>query len=447
MHHLKAIADFLLFLTCPLVLGLSLLLTIKTRFIQFRKLPYVLRQLFSFSRNKSKEGKATVKAHHALFTAMSTTLGISTIVSPVIAIRLGGPGAVLGFFLATILGAAVNFAEVTFALSYRKHHPKSGIAGGPMQYMQEELHPLLAKSYALCAFILLISWSAAQANQLANIFDSPFLPSFHVPSWITGLLLALFVIFLLVGGIKRIANFSAKLVPIMFCIYVGGALWIILCNLEKLPAIVHLIISSAFAPHSFASGVTVGGLAAAIRWGVFKGLQSNEAGVGTQTFPHSMSETENPFEQGILSMIATYSAGFICILSCLVTLMTETWLDSSLPLGINMVVASFTKYFSSAGAALVIISALFFAFGTILGNSFNGGQCFNYLSKNRFQKFYYFSVAFLIFWGCVADVTTVWSIVDYLLVPVIVPHIFCIAYLSYKQKDLLLETASVSVSV
>lgn len=432
MEFLKSFGDFFLFLTTPIVLGASLLLTFKTRFVQFRKIPQMFRLFF---RNHSgKEGAATVQARRALFTAMSTTIGISTIVSPVIAIRIGGPGAIIGFLIATILGAAVNFTEVTFALSYRKKHSKNGVAGGPMQYMQDEIHPFLAKWYALFTCIMLVGWSAAQANQLGEVLSIT-----HVPNWLTGVLLAVCTTALLLGGIKRVANFSAKLVPAMFLIYVIGALWIISANFSLLPSIFKMVIQSAFAPQSFATGITVGGIVSAFRWGVFKGLQSNEAGVGTQTIPHSMAETKEPIDQGVLSMVATYSAGFICILSSLVALVTQTWLDPTLSLGINMVAASFQSYFSTIGLIIVIISALLFAFGTILGNSYNGSQCFVYLTRHRFLFSYYILTAALIFAGTILDVALVWSIIDYLLVPVVIPNILSIVYLSYKQGNLLVD--------
>ncbi|MCH9626794.1 MAG: Amino-acid carrier protein AlsT [Chlamydiales bacterium] len=441
MEFFKAFGDFFLFLTTPIVLGASLLLTIKTRGVQFRKLPHMLRLFFGlmFGRQKKEEGAATIHAHKALFTAMSTTIGISTIVSPIIAIRIGGPGAILGFLVATLLGAAVNFTEVTFALSYRKHHPKRGVVGGPMQYMQDEIHPFLAKGYAFFTFIMLLGWSAAQANQLGEILSRPLIGTFYVPHWVTGVVLAVTISTILIGGIKRVANFSAKLVPAMFLIYVGGSLWIILLNLDMMPSIVHMVFKSAFAPQSFATGVTVGGIVSALRWGVFKGLQSSEAGVGTQTIPHSMAETEEAVDQGILAMIATYSAGFICVLSSLVALITQTWLDPTLSLGINMVAASFQSYFSTVGLLIVAASALLFAFGTILGNSYNGSQCFSYLTKQRGMRLYFGATAVLIFFGAILDVTVVWSLIDYLLAPVVVPHILSIVYLSYKQGDLLRE--------
>ncbi len=441
MALIHSIGDVFLFVTTLIVLGASLLLSIKTRFIQFRKIPYMLRQFFSliFKRHPEEEGPDTVRAHKALFTAMSTTIGISTIVSPFIAMRLGGPGAILGFLLATFLGAAVNFTEVTFAVSYRKTHPTKGIAGGPMQYLHDEIRPFLAKWYALFTFLLMLGWSAAQANQLGAILSSPQLGNINIPTWATGLFLAATIMLILLGGIKRIANFSAKLVPAMFFLYVGGALWIVCLNLDQLPAIAKLVFQSALAPQNFGSGVVVGGIVSAFRWGVFKGLHSNEAGVGTQTIPHSMAETEVPSEQGILSMIATYSAGFICILSSLVALMTETWINPELGLGIDMVAYSFQSYFSTAGLIIVALSAFLFAFGTILGNSYNGSQCYIYLTKSKYLTAYYIATGLLVFVGCIIDVAAIWSIVDFMLVPVLVPHILSIVYLSYKQGALLKE--------
>lgn len=447
MELLKLIGDYFLFFTTLIVLGASLYLSFKTRFIQFRKLPYMIRLFFTlvFKRHAEKEGPSTVRAHKALFTAMSTTIGISTIVSPFIAMRLGGPGAILGFLLATFLGAAVNFTEVTFALSYRKTHLGKGIAGGPMQYLHDELFPFLAKWYAFFTFILMMGWSAAQANQLGSILSSPLLGRVHIPAWATGVFLAIGITIILLGGIKRIANLSSKLVPLMFFLYVGGALWIILANVDKLPAIAQTVFISAFSPQAFGSGVVVGGIISALRWGVFKGLHSNEAGVGTQTIPHSLAETEGAVEQGILSMIATYSAGFICILSSLVALVTESWLNPDLSLGIGMVAYSFQSYFSTIGLVVVAVSAFLFAFGTILGNSFNGSQCYIYLTKNRYLTLYYLATGLLVFVGCVIDVAAIWSLVDFMLVPVLIPHILAIVYLSHKQADLLKQKEPVLV--
>lgn len=436
---LKAISNQLLFVSCIIILVASLILTFKTRFVQFRMLPQMCASLFQLlkRRKNQQEGQSTIQAHKALFTAMSTTIGISTIVSPVIAIKLGGPGAIFGFLIATIFGCAVNFTEVTFALHYRKKASNGTILGGPMQYLHDEIRPFLAKWYAFFCLLLMVAWSSAQANQLADILSSPLLGSFHVSNYLTGIFLAIFVTCILIGGIKRIANFSEKLVPIMFFLYVGAGLWIVGCNLDKIPEIIQMVMKSALSPQSFASGAAVGGLASALRWGLFKGLQSNEAGIGTQTIPHSMAETDSPQQQGILSMTATYSAGFICILSSLITLMTGSWLDENLKLGIGMVADSFQSYFSFVGIIIVVISAFLFAFGTILGNSFNGSQCFNYLTNNRFVNYYYILTALVIFIGTISEVTLVWTVIDFFLIPVVIPHIISIVIIAYKRSDLL----------
>ena len=430
------IGDFFLFLTAPVILLSSLILTVQTRGVQFRKAPAMVRMLIQMiftKRKKCAENAQLIGKHQALFTAMSTTIGISTIVSPVIAIRMGGPGAIFGFLLATILGAAVSFTEVTLALEHRKKR-KKGIAGGPMQYLEDGIHPFLAKWYALFTFLMLLGWSAAQANQLGEILASPLIAPFHIPQWLTGTLLGGMILFTLSGGIQRISNFSAKLVPLMFVIYVGAASWIIFLNLSIIPSLLANALQAAFHPQSFGVGFTVGGLVSALRWGVFKGLQSNECGIGTQTIPHSMAEIQNPEEQGILAMVATFSTGFICILSALVALVTESWLSQDLSLGINMVAYSFATYFSKIGIIIVAISSLLFALGTILGNSFNASQCFIYLSKGKFMPFFYGITACFILIGCIGNVQAVWSLIDYLIMPVALPHSLALIYLSYKQQ-------------
>ena len=429
--------DQLLFGSGILMLTVSLILTIKTRFVQFRKLP----QMFSLFLNRKKGRDGTICSRRALFTAMSTTLGLSTMVAPVIAIRLGGPGAVMGFFLATVLGAAVSYTEVSFALAYREK--KEGkIHGGPMQDLQKAISPFMAKWYAFFCGILMMVWSAAQSNQLAQLLSAKHVCLVYIPTWITGSVLAIFVLIILIGGIKRIASWSAKLVPTMFLLYVGAALFIIALNIGKLPSIFHLIWSSCFHPQSFGSGIVIGGLLSAFRWGILKGLHGNEAGIGTQTIPHSMAEVDEATDQGILSMASTYCAGVILILSSFVALITMTWMDPELNLGIEMVAVSFFNYFSYAGLVIVSISALLFAFGTILGNSYNGSQCFLYLSKNHGIVFYYLLTAALIFWGAIAGVKSLWGNIDFVLALVMVPHILSILWLSFRKQESLSTTTS-----
>lgn len=423
------LGDVILFGSGILMLLVSLILTIQTRCVQVRKIPSMFRLLFG----RQKEGEQTVQARHALFTAMSTTLGLSTIVAPVIAIRLGGPGVVLGFLLAAFLGAALNFTEVQYAIAYRA--VKEGrIEGGPMSYLQTAFSPFLAKWYAFFGSLLMMAWSAAQANQVSAMLSSPLLGVCAIPKWLIGVLLSVGVTGVLVGGIKRISRLSAKLVPTMFLLYTAASLWIIGMNIAKIPSVLHLIFSSCFHPQSFGTGALIGGLVSAFRWGIMKGLQGSEAGIGTQAIPHSMAEAKSAVDQGILSMVSTYTAGFLLVLSSFVALLTSNWLDTALPLGINMVAKSFQDYFSYVGLVIIALSSLLFGFGTIVGNGYNGSQCFLYLTKYRLIHCFYLGTALLVFFGAVANAQALWSNIDYILAPLMVPHVLALLCLSLKNK-------------
>ena len=230
-------------------------------------------------------------------------------ISPILAIRLGGPGALVGYLLTAFLGSAATFTEVTLSVSHRTRLPNGQIMGGPMQYLERLISHRLAKWYALLCLILEAAWSGAQSNQLAALLASPQLGSFSIPTMITGSALAIFVLLFLIGGIRRIAELSGKLVPLMFVLCVGACFWIIFSNISMLPAITVEIFKSLFSPYAMATGALIGGITSSMRWGIFKGVQTSEAGVGTQTIPHSMAETQDPVHQGILAMVSTYSAG------------------------------------------------------------------------------------------------------------------------------------------
>lgn len=420
---IMALADYILFGVCVFLLLGSMYISFKMRFVQLRFLPALFKRLFVSIFHKKEEAHHTILPHKALLTAMSTTLGISTIVAPVIAMSLGGPGALLGFLLTAFFGSAATYAEVDLCIQHRKKLENGTIMGGPMQYLAHIFSPGLAKWYATGCFILMAAWSSAQANQLAAIFDSPLLGSYRLSTAVSGFCIALLVILALMGGIKRISALSTKLVPIMFVLYLGSCFWILMLNYDKLLDIFSTILQSAFQPYALASGTLVGGVVSSLRWGVFKGVQTCEAGLGTQSIPHSMAETEDPSAQATLAMLSTYTAGFVAFLSGCVALVTETWLDPTLPLGVSMVAASFQLYFSSFGIVIIVFSTFLFAFGTILGNSYNGSQCFSYLTNQTKMKLYLAGTALMIFLGAISDVKVVWSLIDIVLACIALPHL------------------------
>jgi AGCS family alanine or glycine:cation symporter len=437
---LKAIADYLLFSSCIVILLGCILLTIKTRFVQVRFIPALFRMLWaSFTSKGQHETNYTIKPHKALFTAMSTTLGVGTIVAPVIAINYGGPGALLGFLLCAFFGSAATFTEVSLTILHRKKLANGEIMGGPMQYMGALFSPKAALWYAVCGVVLMIGWSAAQANQMAAILDSPLIEPYRVSTLISGGAIALMVLLLLLGGIKKIGSFSMWSVPLHFILYVGACLWIVLCNFDRLGGVFEEIFATALSPQPLASGVITGGFVSAMRWGFFKGLQCCEAGVGSQAIPHSMAETTDPREQGILSMLSSYSAGCLAFLSGLVALITGTWQDPTLSVGMSMVASSFEMYYSAFGIIIIALSTLLFAFGTILGNSYNGSQCFGYFTNNKGMRLYFIVSAFMVFIGSISDVKTIWSVVDIIMAFTVLPHMAVLVYAAYKDPEAILQ--------
>ena len=431
----KLLSEKLLFIPFLALLGGSIILSFRTRFIQFRMLPLMMRLLYRsiFKQKKIAEGKQTIQADKALFTAMSCTIGIGNIVSPIMAIGLGGPGALLGFVLATIFGSAATFTEVTFAVKYREKRKDGTIIGGPMTYLKR-LSPLLSQIYVISAFILLIIWETNQSNTLAVL-----LVPYNIPPYLSGFVVAVLVLAVLVGGVKRVGNVSEKIVPIMFFLYCFAMFWIIGVNISNLPSVISLIFRSALQPQALGGAAVGVGIQKAMHWGLAKGLFSNEAGVGISTIPHSMAEVEDPLKQGVLAMVSVYSNGLLCLLSGLAILVTGIWQTPGMPFDINMIAVAIATYFPSIGPLLLVVSALLFAFSTILGNGFNGGECFLFVTKNRWAWLYYAMIALAVFLGSVANVTLIWTVTDFFMILVAVPHIIAIVILAFRKEGKVLD--------
>jgi AGCS family alanine or glycine:cation symporter len=430
------LSDTLLVIPFILVLIGSIILSFKIRFAQIRMIPQMISILLQsfFRRRQASEGN-TIQPHKALLTAMSTTIGIGNISGPIIAMGLGGPGALAGFILATVFGCATTFVEVSLALAYRKKLSDGTIQGGPMQYLQDGLHPFLGKLYAYAGFILLVAWSSAQSNTLAVVLEP-----YGIARSLTGLFLAITMIFVLVGGIKRLGELNEKLVPLMFIVYCTAAFWILLANADKIGGAISLIFNSFFTWQS-AVGATAGlGFQQALRHGLARALQANEAGVGTSTFPHSMAETKDPVRQGILAMVSVYSNGFICLLTGLMVLVSGVWGDPNVTPDISMLSKIMEVHFGFLGPALLAVCAFLFAYGTILGNAYNGSQCFLYVTKNRWLYFYYFMAAVSVFLGTLFGVKFVWTMIDFFIIPVAVPHMIGIVILALKKDKTTIET-------
>lgn len=426
----EGIIGIISFGICLFILFGSFILSIKTRFIQFRAIPKMIKIIFEPRKNKSCDN--TISMKKALLTAMSSSIGIGNIVSPIIAIKLGGPGALIGFILATIFGAASTFVEVTFALKNRTRKQDGSINGGAMPYIKKAIGEKWAKLYAGSALIVVTVWASNQANALADL-----LQAHSIPNYLTGLVLAISVIYILLGGVKRVGEISAKLVPVMLVLYLSAISWIIFNNFEGIGSALALIFKSAFTPKAIFGASTGYGIHSALRWGLAKGYFSNISGLGMSTIPHSMSATNNPVNQGIISMAAVYTNGIICFLTGLAVLLTQGSVDASSGIGINVLAKIFTNYFSSIGMLIIAFSAFLFAFGTIIGEGFMGSQCFIYNFNKKKLKYYNIVMAGFIFLGSMLDVKFLAQITDLFLLPLALPNIISIIILAFKEQKVI----------
>jgi len=407
----------------------SVILSFKTRFIQFRTIPTMIRLLYTSLFKKQETTVHTIKAHRALFTAMATSFGVGNIVAPIIAIGFGGPGALFAFALSSLFGTATVYTEVSLALSHRKKLKDGRIMGGPMQYLKA-IHPAMAYMFAIFGCLMLISWSGKQSNTLALL-----LSSYNIPTYVTGIAVTILTAIVLLRGIKLIGSIAEKLVPPMFLAYAGSMIYILALHAHKIPAAFKIMFQSLFTPQALI-GAGVGlGVQKAFQWGLSEAAFANEAGVGPITIPHSMSATESSVDQGILSMISVYSSGFLAMITGLTVLTTGIWTNPSTSFDITTLADILRSHFSFVGPIILVVIVILFAFTSILGNSYNGSQCFLYATKNRWLKQYYALIAILIFICAILDVKTLWALGPYFVVPVAIPNVIGIVILSFRKKS------------
>ena len=366
----------------------GVLLTLGLVFMPWRKVGYGFKLLFS---KDDAAGDGEVKPFNALMTALSATVGTGNIAGVATAIALGGPGAIFYMWVIALFGMATKYAEAVCAVKYREVDAEGKYVGGPMYYLRNgvgEFAPGLGKWLGL-AFALFGAIAAfgigngVQVNSMAAVLSE----NFFVPTWITGIVVAALVAFVIVGGISRIGDVAGKLVPAMIVLYIGASLLIIIINIADIPAAIAMIFRYAFEPVAAAGGFAGAAVAAAIRFGVARGVFSNEAGLGSAAIAHAAAKTDNPVRQGIIAMLGTFiDTLVVCTMTALVILTSGAWLLTS-DAGTGYTGAVLTSQaFSTTiagGQYIVTIALAVFAFTTILGWSYYGERCWQYLFKEK----------------------------------------------------------------
>ncbi|MFC7061901.1 alanine/glycine:cation symporter family protein [Halobacillus seohaensis] len=388
-----------------LLVGTGIYLTLRLGFLQFKTLPYALKLAFKPGKKQEKE-KGDISHYQALTTALAATIGTGNIAGVATAVVLGGPGAVFWMWITAVFGMATKYAEAILAVKYRVEGKDGKMSGGPMYYLerglkQKWLGVLFAIFGALAAFGI---GNMVQSNTVSDVMDS----TFNVNPWITGILLTIFSALVIVGGIKSIGRVTAFFVPIMAIFYVLGALIIIFLNADLVPAAFGLIFSDAFSANAVGGGI----LGTVIRYGVARGVFSNEAGLGSAPIAAAAARTDYPGRQALVSMTQVFiDTILVCTMTGLTIVMAYGQEYAGLD-GADLTTNAFQVFLGDTGMYIVTLGVIFFAFSTIVGWSYYGEKCFGYLTGNRAMTAYRVIFVAFVLIGAIAQLDTVWLFAD-----------------------------------
>ena len=369
--------------TLILLVGTGLYLTVGLRFLTIRKLGYGFRMLWQGRKSNQAEGDIT--PFNALMTALSATVGTGNIVGVATAIAIGGPGAIFWMWMTALVGMATKYGEAVLAVKYREVDNRGRYQGGPMYYIKNGLGDnwkWLAFLFALFGMIAAFGiGNAIQANSVAHAVES----NFNGSRTVTATILAVLTALVILGGVRWIAQVAGKLVPFMAIAYVACSLIIIFIEIDKIPAALMTIISDAFSGSAATGGFVGASIMLAIQKGVERGVFSNEAGLGSAPIAHAAAKTDDPVSQGVIGMLGTFiDTIVICTMTALVIMFSQGWNQIDPNTGRQLTGAALTSYgfmqtLPSVGAYVVTMGIIFFAYTTIIGWSYYGERCAEYL--------------------------------------------------------------------
>ncbi|OEF25570.1 alanine/glycine:cation symporter family protein [Vibrio rumoiensis] len=408
-----------------MILGVGLFLMVGLRFMPILKLPQGFKLLWK-GRTSTSEGDIT--PFNALMTSLSATIGTGNIAGVATAIALGGPGALFWMWCTALVGMATKYAEAVCAVKYREKDGNGNFVGGPMYYIKNGLSSKWAWLGTLFAIFGSVAGfgigNGVQANSVADALDS----SFGISHTVTGIVLMVLVGLVLIGGIKRISEVAGKLVPIMAAFYIGAGLIVMFMNITEIPAAFGLIIESAFTPVAAQGGFAGAAVWAAIRFGVARGVFSNEAGLGSAPIAHAAAKTKNPVKQGLVAMLGTFiDTLIVCSITGFAIILSGEWTTGST--GAALTSSAFASQLSS-GNIIVAISLAVFAFTTILGWSFYCEKCVQFLFGVKAIKPFRVVWVLAIPVGAMSSLNFVWLLADTLNAMMAIPNLIALALLS-----------------
>jgi AGCS family alanine or glycine:cation symporter len=404
-----------------LLMGTHIFLTFRLGFVQ----KYIFKAI-KISFQKGKEGRGDISHFGALTTALAATIGAGNIVGVGTAVAAGGPGAVLWMWLTGVFGIATKYAEALLSVKYRITSKKGTISGGPMYVLalgmkSRWLGAMFAFFAAIAAFGI---GNMVQANSIAVLVKD----TFHVSPWITGTVITIFTAVVIIGGIRSIAKVCEKFVPFMAVFYVLGCLVILALKFDTIPATIMLILKSAFTGQAAIGGFLGAGMKEAVRFGVARGLFSNESGLGSAPIVAAAAQTKHPARQALVSSTGTFwDTVVICAISGIVLVNSNVWtkgLDGAL-----LTKTAFTAI-PLVGPAVLTIGLLTFVFSTILGWSYYGEKAAEYLFGHGVIKPYRWLWVIVVMIGSVVTVPIVWSFSDIANALMAIPNLISLLVLS-----------------
>ena len=423
------------------IIGVGLVLSFRTRFLQIRKFPYAMKVTFGRMFKKREASDGAMTPFQAVCTALAATVGTGNIAGVAGAIAIGGPGAVFWMWISAILGMCTKFSEVTLAVHFREKNVHGDLVGGPMYYIKNGLkkhwHWL---AYLFSAFGVLTVFGTGNATQVNTITTAinTALMNYHVISkdavptvnLVVGIILAILIALILLGGIRRIGRVTEKLVPFMALIYIVLAVGVILLNIGHVPAVFASIIKGALHPAAVTRGA-VGSFFMSMKKGVSRGIFSNEAGLGTGSIAHACADTRKPVKQGFFGIFEVFvDTIVICTLTALVILCSQVPVSYGQAAGAELTISGFTATYGNWVSIFTAVAMCCFAFSTIIGWGLYGTRCIEFLFGSRVNKPFMLVYALVAIVGATMDLGLMWSIAETFNGLMAIPNLIAVFLLS-----------------
>lgn len=415
-----------------MLIGIGVFLTVRSGFLQFRRLPQMLSATIgSLFLKKGKQGEQSLSVWHSVSTALASTIGTGSIVGVAAALKFGGPGAVFWMWISALLGMVIKYAEVALAVRYRRKNAEMNIFGGPMYYLQNGLGSVFLSAFfsVFCICACFGMGNMVQANAIAVSLKNQFCAN----SFWVGVILLFLVTIVIFGGCQRIAKTNAGLVPVMCLVYVSCCIIIIFMRMDTLPKVFYKIFQEAFSLPAAAGGVSSYGFFSAMRNGFSKGIFSSEAGLGSAPLAHGSSDSGNEEEHGFWGMFEVLFTTLICTMTALVILTSDSFVMPSLSAE-ALTLISFEEALPNFGGFVVCISTLLFSLSTILGWAFYGEICIDFLfpGKKSFRLLFRICYVISVFFGAIGTMQKIWLFSELSNALMMIPNLIGIAFLANR---------------